>query len=222
MIIAMNHALKCKTQRKIILTIYQNEKQLCNKDLAEIIQTSQSNIHPSIKTLKEKGILNCNIKGKRQFLYLTQGAIKYLVKHHPEITPKGMNLEILEKENKKYRYSIMPEESFNNTVDVDQELREYYIKAIELLKSQNYMSLLINHSLKEAILLSLLIICYFENKNINFNDIASFMGISEMEVIIAYQKVLIMLKDSVNEFIDNMVNNLPNITQENNTTKLQN
>lgn len=214
--IVLEQSLRCKIQKKIILFLYQNEQNVCASDLAKIVQSSKSSISNITNDMRSKGILNYYTKGKYRYFTLTKEAMDYLFIYHPEIKPAKCRTnttdsneeEFLATSKEKQLAESLIEEivhPVNDILDINPELRKSYINAIELLKFPKYMKLLINYSLKEAILISLLIVCYLENKNYNYNEIAMLFGISESEVQNVYRKTLLMLKDSMNKMIDNVL-----------------
>ena len=224
--VVLEKALRKKTQKRIIKLLYQDGKKLNTSKLAEALQTSATSVSNITRKMRERGILEYRGEGRARYFSLTQIAIDYLVKYHPEIEPAEIITDLNDSNPKEFETTnqiIESEENVpkvNNITDMNPELREYYIKAIELLKLPNYMNLLMNYSLREAILLSFLIICYLENKKFNSSDIAMLFGISETEVSSVYRKTLLMLKDRLNEFIDDLLNYTPEAIQPDNNTIL--
>ena len=92
------------------------------------------------------------------------------------------------------------EEKFN-------ELREFYIRAIELLKSPIFMKLLINLSVKDAIILAIIILSYLENKEINLEDLANLLEIDIVTFKKDYKKMLLLFRDNINEYLNTHLNN---------------
>lgn len=215
----MEKALRCKIQKKIIMLLYQSEERVNATYLTNILQSSRSSVSNVTRGMRDKGILDYQEDGKYRYFSLTQEAIDYLHKYHPEINSAEMitNLTGLNSRESIAASKMTGREetvqSVNNHPEINPELREYYIKAIELLKLPNYMNLLANYSLKEALLLSLFIICYLENKKFNFSDIALLFNISEDEVLTTYRKTLLMLKEKVNETINNLLSYTPEVPQ---------
>ena len=207
----MSYALKTTTQRKIILTLYQSEKMLCSSDLANILQCSRANISYIINTMRADDIIqDYKVIGSRHYISLTQEARNYMLKYHPEIEPAKIPIEPFDSDLKEIEATSAENMHLvSHATGVNPELGEYCKKAIELLKFQNYRNLLINYSLKEAILISLTILCFLENKNFDLKDIAMLFGISEAKVQTVYYKGLLMLKTTINETIDNILKDIP-------------
>lgn len=66
------------------------------------------------------------------------------------------------------------------------------------------MQMLSTLSVKEAVIISLKL-GYIDGKCFSTESIANFLGIEELEVIEATRKVLLLYKDNINEFIDNII-----------------
>ena len=184
---------KYQIQRKIILLLYQTKNTISAGDLATYLNTTIASCSNITKKMKDNGILNYKVKGKYHFYYLSKEAINYLKENHPEIKPL---------------------ENMDNNFDISLELRNCYIKAIELLKMPNYRNLLINSSLKEALIISFIIICYLENINYELEDIAELMNIKKLEVRSIYSKALIILKDILNNISVNLLDNNETLTNK--------
>lgn len=212
-------SLRYRAQKEMILLIHQNDGKLSINEIKSILHKSVNATTNVIYRLRECGILDYykNKENGRYFVAsLTEDFRNYLREYHPEIEPVENLTDLTSSISKEYETANQmseSEESISSATDTNLELREYYIKAIELLKLPNYMSLLMNYSLKEAILLSFFIICYLENKEFNPRDIAMLFEISEIEVSFVYRKTLLMLKDRLNEIIDGLLNDTPEAIQ---------
>lgn len=66
------------------------------------------------------------------------------------------------------------------------------------------MQMLSTLSVKEAVIISLKL-GYIDGKCFSTESIVNFLGIEELEVIEATRKVLLLYKDNINEFIDNII-----------------
>ena len=98
----------------------------------------------------------------------------------------------------------------NEINDVSNDLREFYIRAIELLKSPVLMKLLLNISIKEAIILAIIILSYLENRDININDIANLLEVDVNDLQKDYRRMLLMFKENINNYLNLVLDNLDN------------
>ena len=94
--------------------------------------------------------------------------------------------------------------------EIKVELREFYIRAIELLKMPVFTKLLLNLTVKEAIILAIIILGYLENKEVNLNTIADLLEIDVNDILEDYRKMLLMFKENINEYVNNAINYLNN------------
>ena len=78
------------------------------------------------------------------------------------------------------------------------------LKMLELLRTPTFMQMLSALSVKEAVIISLKL-GYIDGKCFSTESIAAFLGIEELEVIEATRKVLLLYKENINAFIDNII-----------------
>lgn len=78
------------------------------------------------------------------------------------------------------------------------------LKILELLRTPTFMQMLSTLSVKEAVIISLKL-GYIDGKCFSTESIATFLGIEELEVIEATRKVLLLYKENINAFIDNII-----------------
>ena len=101
------------------------------------------------------------------------------------------------------------EERKENIPQVSNELREFYIRAIELLKNPLLINLLLDMPVKDAIILAIIILSYIENRNISIEDIANLLEVDIYVIEEDYRRMLLKFKESINDYID-IVNNEKN------------
>ena len=97
------------------------------------------------------------------------------------------------------------ETSKNNEVSI--ELREFYIRALDMLKQPAFMKLLLNLSVKEAIILAIIILSYLEGRNINIADMANLMETDVNDIKEDTKKVLIMFKANILKYLNYNIDN---------------
>lgn len=194
--IFLESILKTKNLRKaLILILYANRRGVSTNDLINFFKTSPSSFSNITKKLRDNEIIYFVNKGKEHYYFLHEDVLQYLQKNHPEL--ENISIE---------KFKEMPmslEKEFNS--DINPDLRKCYIKAIELLKMPKFMNLLINYSLKEALLFSLIIILYLENKHYEIKEIANLLNITEIDAIDNYSKVLKLLKTTLNQVIEDVL-----------------
>ncbi len=101
---------------------------------------------------------------------------------------------------------ISQDEIIENS-EVTIELREFYIRALEMLKKPEFMKLFLNLSVKEAIILAIIILSYLEGKNINIVDIANLMETDVKNIKDDVKKVLILFKENIIEYLNYNIDN---------------
>ena len=135
---------------------------------------------------------------------------------------KSMLSSLRKKENVQDTEDDMSLEHSNNNVDeksqalsVEEDLtKDDYIKIQDIMKSLKFGDMLNTLSVKDAIIICLRL-GYVDNKFFSTKSIADFLGVEEEEVIETTKKVLLLYKESINNFINNRYNysffNIPNI-----------
>ena len=83
--------------------------------------------------------------------------------------------------------------------------KEDGIKILELLRTPTFTQMLNVLTPKESIIISLKL-GYVDGKYFSTSSIANFLDIEELEVIETTKKVLLLYKDNINSFIDNIIN----------------
>lgn len=78
------------------------------------------------------------------------------------------------------------------------------IKMLELLRTPTFTQMMDVLSTKEAVIISLKL-GYVDGKYFSTKSIADFLGIEESEVVEVTKKVLLLYKDNMNNFIDNVI-----------------
>lgn len=79
-----------------------------------------------------------------------------------------------------------------------------YIKMLELLRTPTFAQMICALSVKESVIISLKL-GYIDGKYFSTESIAQFLGIEEAEVIETTKKVLLVYKESINNFLDNAI-----------------
>ena len=72
------------------------------------------------------------------------------------------------------------------------------------------MKLFLNISIKEAIILAIIILSYLENRDININDIANLLEVDVNDLQKDYRRMLLMFKESINSYLNLVLDNLDN------------
>ena len=82
--------------------------------------------------------------------------------------------------------------------------KEDYIKILELLRTPSFGQLISVLTPKEAIIISLKL-GYIDGKYFSTESIANFLGIEEQEIRETTKKILLVYKESINQFIDTAI-----------------
>ena len=163
-------------------------------------------------------------KMKRLLYQITTGnkrkprrKVEKVVKPHPETTALTNDTEINQlpqeslTENKDEVQLIKkPEVSeVEETSEVSENENVSFTKAdglklLELLRTPTFTQMMSVLSVKEAVIISLKL-GYVDGKYFSTESIAAFLGVEESEVIETTRKVLLLYKDSINEFIDSVI-----------------
>lgn len=125
---------------------------------------------------------------------------------------KSMLSSLRKKENVQDTEDDMSLEHSNNNVDeksqalsVEVDLtKDDYIKIQDIMKSLKFGDMLNTLSVKDAIIICLRL-GYVDNKFFSTKSIADFLGVEEEEVIETTKKVLLLYKESINNFINKAV-----------------
>ena len=122
-------------------------------------------------------------------------------------------------QNNNIKYSSKSTTQENN--EKSTLVKEDYIRIMELLKTSNFGKMLNILTPKEAIIVCLRL-GYVDDKYFSSNSIAEFLGIESSEVIETTKKVLLLYKDSINEFIDKAVDYTSDNQNSNNLIRKKN
>lgn len=87
-------------------------------------------------------------------------------------------------------------------IKVTNELQEFYIRALEMLKNPLLLTLLLDMQVKDAIILALIILSYIENRDISIEDIANLFEVDICVIKDDYRRMLLKFKDNINDYID--------------------
>lgn len=96
-----------------------------------------------------------------------------------------------------------------SSTNVDYSQQEIYSKndankLLELLRTPSFTEMMSALSAKEAVIISLRL-GYVDGKYFSTDAISQFLGIDKLEVIETIKRVLLLYKENINEFIDNLI-----------------
>ena len=125
---------------------------------------------------------------------------------------RSMLASLNNKENVQDAEDEMSLELSDNTTDEksqpllikDDLTKDDYIKTLDIMKSLKFGDMLNILSVKDAIIICLRL-GYVDNKYSSTKSIADFLGVEEEEVIETTKKVLLLYKESINNFINKAV-----------------
>ncbi len=138
----------------------------------------------------------------RKFSY---GKLKIVLNHIINILNNMFDSKVINEE-----LIVSPKKQIKEK-EVSKELREFYIRTIELLKQPVFMKLLLNLSIKDAIILAMIILSYLENREINLEDIANLLEVDINTIRKDYQRMLILFKENINEYLLGKLDNSDSI-----------
>ena len=130
---------------------------------------------------------------------------EYRNKFYGSLLPKMKRLLA----NPEHKQPIIPTEEIEQeqpiNVGNDSSMsKEDYIKILELLRTPSFGQLISVLTPKEAIIISLKL-GYIDGKYFSTESIANFLGIEEQEIRETTKKILLVYKESINQFIDTAI-----------------
>ncbi len=132
-----------------------------------------------------------------------------------------VNNEVEEIENN-YTTSKVEENNQNLQKENNKELnKEDCTKLLELLKTPTLTQMLSTLSIKEVVIIALKL-GYIDGKYFKTEEIAEFLQIEKSEVIDTTMKILLLYKDNINNFLDNVINMETEENSENKTLSKSN
>ena len=102
-------------------------------------------------------------------------------------------------ESKEERTPVAKADEVNNDITKDD-----CMKMLELLRTPTFTEMMSVLTVKESIIISLKL-GYVDGKYFSTESIAQFLGIEQTEVIETTQKVLLLYKENINNFLDNII-----------------
>lgn len=106
---------------------------------------------------------------------------------------------VSKKETKEESIQVAKSDEVSNDITKDDCL-----KMLELLRTPTFTEMMSILTAKESIIISLKL-GYVDEKYFSTESIAQFLGIEEKEVIEATKKVLLLYKENINSFLDNII-----------------
>ncbi len=114
--------------------------------------------------------------------------------------------EVTEKEKVSMQIETTSEEQSKVIrTDRDEKMsKEDYIKILGLLRTPSFMQMISTLSVKEAVIIALKL-GYIDGKYFSTDAIAEFLKIDKEEVIETTKKILLLYKESINEYLDKAI-----------------
>ncbi len=114
---------------------------------------------------------------------------------YEEIIPQIItNLKLIHQQNKKLTVNVS---IIMQNEEIDESLKEIYIKALMLLKLPELRILIKDFSEKEAIILAIYLLKYFENITLNIEDFIDILQITKNGLNDCSVKALLFIKENV-------------------------
>ena len=206
---------------------FYGDKTYTQAEIANMLFISQSSISRLVKKivkklgqqLQEKGFIELRkkeenfkqtpkpttIKEKKKvfFVPIIEATLKEIIEESTPIT------EIFEiNEEFEGKLILEPEEELISDIKNDKAssdiTKDDYVKMLKLLRTPTFTEMLNVLSVKEAIIISLKL-GYVNEKSFSTEAIAQFLGIEEEEVIDVTKKVLVLYKEKINDFLNNVI-----------------
>ena len=206
---------------------FYGDKTYTQAEIANMLFISQSSISRLVKKivkklgqqLQEKGFIELRkkeenfkqtpkpttIKEKKKvfFVPIIEATLKEIIEESTPIT------EIFEiNEEFEGKLILEPEEELISDIKNDKAssdiTKDDYVKMLKLLRTPTFAEMMNVLSVKEAIIISLKL-GYVNEKSFSTEAIAQFLGIEEEEVIDVTKKVLLLYKEKINDFLNNVI-----------------
>ena len=176
-------------------------KQLQEKGFIELRGEEENSKQTSESTIEEEK------KEKKPVISITEATLEQIIEEPTPITQtfeinEKLNGELISKTEPKEKeelISCVREDKANNDITKDD-----CVKILKLLRTPTFTEMLNVLSVKEAIIISLKL-GYVDEKYFSTAAIAQFLDIEEEEVIDVTKKVLLLYKEKINDFLNNVI-----------------
>ena len=172
-------------------------KQLQEKGFIELRGEEENSKQTSESTIKEEK------KEKKPVISITEATLEQIIE---ESTPITQTFEI--NEALEGNLILEPEEELISSIRDDKAsndiTKDDCVKMLKLLRTSTFTEMMNVLSVKEAIIISLKL-GYVDEKYFSTEAIAQFLGIEEEEVIETTKKVLVLYKEKINNFLNDVI-----------------
>ena len=172
-------------------------KQLQEKGFIELRGEEENSKQTSESTIEEEK------KEKKPVISITEATLEQIIE---ESTPITQTFEI--NEALEGNLILEPEEELISSIRDDKAsndiTKDDCVKVLKLLRTSTFTEMMNVLSVKEAIIISLKL-GYVDEKYFSTAAIAQFLDIEEEEVIDVTKKVLLLYKEKINDFLNNVI-----------------
>ena len=198
----VNEVLKTLTTDELDLLKFKYGEDLKTLTNNQLIREQAIKINSVIIPKMKRRLINLYRKKKVSKVSSKKGTMSK-IKVEPQMIPspedKQLNPKEIEKETIESNDQVPKETSAIKSV-----AKEDLIKILELLKTPTFKQMMSNLTVKEAVIISLRL-GYIDGKYFSVESISQFLGIEPEEVNEITQKVLVLYRDTINEFIDQAI-----------------
>ena len=200
-----------KHVNEVLKTLTNEERNLLKLKYGEDLKTLTGNQLSREQSAKISGSILLKIKRRLINPYNRKKSSKGSVKKDKTSKVKKGAKVISLSETKQRKPEKIEKKTIESSDQVPKETsaikrvaKKDLIKILELLKTPTFKQMMSNLTVKEAVIISLRL-GYIDGKYFSVESISQFLGIEPEEVNEITQKVLVLYRDTINEFIDQAI-----------------
>ncbi len=200
-----------KHVNEVLKTLTNEERNLLKLKYGEDLKTLTGNQLSREQSAKISGSILLKIKRRLINPYNSKKSSKGSVKKDKTSKVKKGAKVISLSETKQRKPEKIEKKTIESSDQVPKETsaikrvaKKDLIKILELLKTPTFKQMMSNLTVKEAVIISLRL-GYIDGKYFSVESISQFLGIEPEEVNEITQKVLVLYRDTINEFIDQAI-----------------
>ena len=191
---------KLSEEEKVLIRLRYGED-LNNPVTGKLNKEQTNKFYSSLIPKMKKLLVNANkeIKTRRKKTKIAETITNNLIEESSNVIKGEQPILETDKIIKPQDVEIKSESS-----NVESMTKEDCLKILELLRTPSFNQMMSILSVKESVIISLKL-GYIDGKYFPTDSIAQFLGIEKQEVIDTTRKILLLYKENINQFIDNVI-----------------
>lgn len=191
---------KLSEEEKVLIRLRYGED-LNNPVTGKLNKEQTNKFYSSLIPKMKKLLVNPNkeIKTRRKKTKIAETITNNLIEESSNVIKGEQPILETDKIIKPQDVEIKSESS-----NVESMTKEDCLKILELLRTPSFNQMMSILSVKESVIISLKL-GYIDGKYFSTDSIAQFLGIEKQEVIDTTRKILLLYKENINQFIDNVI-----------------